>query len=125
MPHGCYLYQMKKIYYLGSCDTCRKIMKQFDFSEFEKQEIKTQPITKNQIEEMKAAAGSYESLFSKKSRKYSELELKDKSLTEDDFRELILAVYTFLKRPLIIDGNEIFIGSDKRNLERLEIHFKG
>lgn len=100
-------------------------MKQFDFSEFEKHEIKTQSITEKQLEEMKALAGNYESLFSKKSRKYSELGLKDKSLTEDDLRELILGEYTFLKRPVIIDRKEIFIGSDKKNLERLNAHFNG
>ena len=116
---------MKKIYYLQTCDTCRRILKEFNFSGFEKQEIKTQSITEKQLEEMKALAGNYESLFSKKSRKYSELGLKDKSLTEDDFRELILSEYTFLKRPVIIDGKEIFIGSDKKNLERLNAHFNG
>lgn len=116
---------MKKIYYLGSCDTCRKIMKQFDFSEFEKQEIKTQSITEKQLEEMRALAGNYESLFSKRSRKFTELGLKDKSLTEDDLRKLILGEYTFLKRPVVIDGKEIFIGSDKKNLERLDVHFNG
>lgn len=100
-------------------------MKQFDFSEFEKQEIKTQSITEKQLEEMKALAGNYEALFSKRSRKYTELGLKDKSLTEDDFRKLILGEYTFLKRPVIIDGKEIFIGSDKKNLERLDVHFSG
>lgn len=116
---------MKKIYYLGSCDACRNIMKQFDFSEFEKQEIKTQSISEKQLEEMKTLAGNYEALFSKRSRKYIELGLKDKSLTEDDFQKLILGEYTFLKRPVIIDGKEIFIGSDKKNLERLEAHFNG
>ncbi|MGB6094103.1 MAG: ArsC/Spx/MgsR family protein [Moheibacter sp.] len=116
---------MKKIYYLGSCDSCRKIMKQFDFSDFEKQEIKTQSITEKQLEELINLAGNCESLFSKKSRKYTELGLKDKSLTEDDLSELILSEYTFLKRPVIIDGKEIFFGSDKKNLERLDAHFNG
>lgn len=100
-------------------------MKQFDFSTFEKQEIKTQSITERQLDEMKTLAGNYEALFSKRSRKYIELGLKDKLLTEDDFQKLILGEYTFLKRPVIIDGKEIFIGSDKKNLERLNAHFNG
>lgn len=117
---------IEKFFTFGFADyACRKIMKQFDFSDFEKQEIKTQSITEKQLEELINLAGNCESLFSKKSRKYTELGLKDKSLTEDDLSELILSEYTFLKRPVIIDGKEIFFGSDKKNLERLDAHFNG
>lgn len=113
---------MKKIYYLQTCDTCRRIMKEFDFSEFEKQEIKTDSITVNQLEEMKNRSGSYEALFSRKAKKYKEMGLKDAELTEEDFKQYILSDYTFLKRPVVMDGNEIFIGNEKKNLERLALH---
>ena len=61
-------------------------MKQFDFSTFEKQEIKTQSITERQLDEMKTLAGNYEALFSKRSRKYIELGLKDKLLQKMIFK---------------------------------------
>lgn len=115
---------MKKIYYLQTCDTCRRILKQFNFSEFEKQEIKTEAITSDQLDEMKELAGSFESLFSRRAKKYKELGLKDKRLTEKEFQEYILSDYTFLKRPVILDGEKIFIGSDQKNLEALNMHFK-
>lgn len=110
---------MKKIYYLQTCDTCRRIMKEFDFSGFEKQEIKTESITAAQLDEMKKLSGSYESLFSRRAKKYKEMGLKDENLIEKDFQHYILSDYTFLKRPVIIIGENIFIGSDKKNLERL------
>jgi|SRR5690606_2867391 len=113
---------MKKIYYLQTCDTCRRIMKEFDFSGFEKQEIKTESITANQLDEMKNLAGSYEALFSRRAKKYKEMGLKDEVLTENDFKHYILSDYTFLKRPVIIDGNSIFIGNEKKNLEALREH---
>lgn len=110
---------MKKIYYLQTCDTCRRIMKQFDFSGFEKQEIKTEPVTAKQLDEMKKLAGSYEALFSRKAKKYKEMGLKDEMLTEKDFQHYILNDYTFLKRPVVIDGGKIFIGNEKKNLAAL------
>src|SRR5690554_254122 len=114
---------MKKIYYLQTCDTCKRIMKQFDFEGFEIQNIKTESITESQLEAMKALAGSYEALFSRRARKYKELGLKDQTLTEEDYKNYILSDYTFLKRPVIIDGDKIFIGSDKKNLEVLSAYF--
>lgn len=114
---------MKKIYYLQTCDTCKRIMKQFDFEGFDTQNIKTENITESQLEAMKALAGSYEALFSRRARKYKELELKDQTLTEEDYKNYILSDYTFLKRPVIIDGDKIFIGSEKKNLESLEQNF--
>lgn len=113
---------MKKIYYLQTCDTCRRIINENDFSAFEKQEIKTEPVTAKQLDEMKALAGSYESLFSRKAKKYKEMGLKDQILTEKDYQHYILNDYTFLKRPVVIDGSKIFIGNEKKNLENLLSH---
>jgi arsenate reductase (glutaredoxin) len=46
--------------------------------------------------------------------------LKDKNLTEKDYRDLILQEYTFLKRPVIINGKKIYIGSEKKTREALK-----
>ena len=84
------------------------------------QEIKTEKITASQLDEMKEMAGSYEALFSRRAIKYKEMGLKDKVLTEKDYRKLILEEYTFLKRPVVIISNKIFIGSEKKNVEALK-----
>ncbi|MEL4306804.1 arsenate reductase family protein [Joostella sp. CR20] len=108
---------MKKIYYLSTCDTCKKILNELDVpSDFILQDIKTDAITETQLEEMKALAGSFESLFSKRARLYKERDLKNKTLTEQDYKELILEHYTFLKRPVIINKEEIFIGNSKKTI---------
>jgi arsenate reductase (glutaredoxin) len=113
---------MKKTYYLHTCSTCQRILKETGLENkgFELQDIKTDPITATQLEEMKSMAGSYEVLFSRRAIKYKEMGLKDKSLTENDIRKLILEEYTFLKRPVVIDGDEIFIGNDKKTIEALK-----
>ena len=80
----------KKVYYLSTCDTCKRIIKDLGIGEeFEYQDIKTDKITEDQIDEMKNMAGSYESLFSRVARKYKELNLKEKNLSEEDYRQYI------------------------------------
>ena len=111
---------MKKIYYLSTCDTCKRIIKESGIDDrYDFQDIKTEAITESQLDQMKEMSGSYESLFSRQARKYKELDLKNKSLSENDYRKLILEEYTFLKRPVVIIENEIFIGNAKKNVETL------
>ncbi len=98
-------------------------MKHANISEqtgFELQDIRTQPMTSAQLDEMKERSGSFESLFSRRALKYKELGLKDKVLTEDDYKKYILAHDTFLKRPVVILGDQIFIGSEKKNIAALK-----
>ena len=113
---------MKKVYHLGNCTTCQAIIKEtgIDKKGFDMQEIKTEKITASQLDEMKKMAGSYEALFSRRAIKYKEMGLKDKVLTEKDYRKLILEEYTFLKRPVVIINNKMFIGSEKKNVEALK-----
>ena len=73
---------------------------------------------------MKELAGSYEALFSRRAQNYKKLGLKDVALTEDDIKNYILTDYTFLKRPVVIDNDVIFIGNEKKNLELLAAHLK-
>jgi len=108
---------MKKIYYLSTCDTCKRILNELQpIDGFELQDIKPDAITSSQIEEMQALSGSYEALFSKRARLYKERNLKDQTLTEENYKELILEHYTFLKRPVIIMNDTIFIGNSKKEV---------
>lgn len=110
---------MKKVYYLKTCDTCRRILKELDLSsEFELQDIKSEAISVTQLDEMKALAGSYEALFSKRSQLYKKMDLKHQELTEKDFKAYILEHYTFLKRPVIIIDDTICIGNSKTTIEK-------
>jgi arsenate reductase len=118
---------MKKIYHLGNCTTCQAIIKDtaIDQQGFEMQDIKTEKITPEQLEAMKQATGSYGSLFSRRAMKYKEMGLKDKPLTESDYRQLILDEYTFLKRPVVFVNNKVFVGSEKKTVEALKKAING
>ena len=109
-----------KIYYLASCDTCRKIIKSLPNSDrLEFHDIRQNPITEQELEELHSLSGSYEALFSKKAQLYKSLDLKNKTLTEDDYKRYLLQHYTFLSRPVILLNDEIFIGNTQPNILKL------
>ncbi|WP_034920151.1 arsenate reductase family protein [Gillisia sp. CAL575] len=113
---------MKKIYHLSSCSTCKRILNELEpSSAYILQDIKQDPITEEQLDEMYELAGSYESLFSKRAQLYKEKNLKNETLDETNYQNLILEHYTFLKRPVIINNDEIFIGNSKKTVEAAKI----
>ena len=106
---------MRKIYHLSTCNTCQRIIKEMNNGEgFELQDIKTQAITPAQLDDMYSKAGSYEGLFSRRAMKYRSLGLNEMQLDEADYRKWILEEYTFLKRPVILIDDEIFVGNSKK-----------
>lgn len=110
---------MRKIYHLSTCSTCQRILKSLlaEASDVELQDIKTEPMTEAQVDEMAKLAGSYEALFSRRAMKYKSMGLGDKDLKESDYRALILKEYTFLKRPVMLIDGAIFVGNAKSTTE--------
>jgi arsenate reductase (glutaredoxin) len=105
----------KKIYLLSTCSTCQRILKDWSpGKDVVLQDIKTEKITPGELDEMAELAGGYERLFSRIALKYRSLGLKEKNLGENDYRKYILEEYTFLKRPVLIIGKEIFIGNSPK-----------
>lgn len=114
---------MKKLYHLSTCDTCKRIITELNLpTDVILQDIKTEAITSSQLEEMRVLSGSYEALFSKRARLYKEKNLKDVSLSEDDYKAYILEHYTFLKRPVLIYNDQIFIGNSKKTITLAKNH---
>ena len=108
---------MKKIYHLATCSTCQRIIKELgDVSDFTLQNIKEEKITGAQLQQMAKMAGSFEALFSRRAMKFRAMGLHEKQLTEKDYRDLILKEYTFLKRPVIIIDDKIFVGNAKKTV---------
>lgn len=106
---------MKKIYLLASCSTCQRILKEWNVDEtVEIQNIKTDSMTAEQVDHMIKLAGSAAELFSKKAMKYRSMKLNERELSEKEMRDLIISEYTFLKRPVLIVKDEIFIGNSKK-----------
>ncbi|AQS94998.1 arsenate reductase [Polaribacter sp. BM10] len=111
---------MRKVYFLQTCDTCKRILKEVNTDGFVRQEIKGNPVNVAQLEEMHKLAGSYEALFNKRAKLYKAMDLKNQEISEADYRQYILDEYTFLKRPVFIVDNEIFIGNSKKVVAELK-----
>jgi arsenate reductase len=106
-----------KIYYLATCDTCRKIIKSLPNADrLTFHDIRQNPITENELEEMHQLSGSYEALFSKKAQLYKSMNLKNQSLSGTDYKKYLLEHYTFLSRPVFIIDEKIYIGNGQKNI---------
>ena len=112
---------MKKVYFLQTCDTCKRILKEVNTDDFELQEIKSNPINATQLAEMYALSSGYENLFNKRARLCKSLDLKSKTISETNYKQYLLDEYTFLKRPVFIVDNEIFIGNNKSVVAALKV----
>ena len=109
---------MKNVYFLKTCNTCTRIINELNLSDdFKFQEIKSEPLTAKQVDELAKLAGSYEALFSKRAKLYKDMGLKNQNLTEKDFKHYLLEHYTFLSRPVIVINDKIFVGNSKKTIE--------
>lgn len=104
-----------KFYYLATCDTCKRIMNELALPDtLSLREIKSKPLTEQEVDSIAKKAGSYEAMFSKRARKYRELGLNNQSLTEADYRKYLLFDYTFLKRPVLETQELAIAGNSKK-----------
>ena len=111
---------MKKAYYLSSCTSCDRILKEVKDHHFQLQDIKSDAITEEQLDQMCQFTNSYKDLFNKRARKYKSMGLNYENLKEEDFKNLILKEYTFLKRPVFIFDDEVFVGNSKKTIDALK-----
>ncbi len=94
-----------------------------DLTDWSFREIKSEPVTEKELAEMYRLTNSYEALFSRKSTQIKARNIDVKSLKENDFKKLLLDHYSFLKRPVFITDDQIFVGNEKANLEKLTEYF--
>ena len=107
---------MNKIFHLSSCNTCQRILKELDAENrgITLQDIKVQNVSAEELDAMAKKTGSYEALFSRRAIKFRSMGLNEMDLTEKDYRKYILEEYTFLKRPVMWIGGELFVGNTKK-----------
>ncbi len=115
---------MKKVFYLSTCDTCKKILDTLNLPEdIELQDLKTQNIETSDLEYLREQVSSYEDLLNKRARIYKELNLKERTLEERGIKTLILEHYTLLKRPVIVYQDAFFLGNSKATKQELQDYF--
>ena len=78
---------MKKAYYLSSCSTCDRILKEVKDHHFQLQDIKFDAITEEQIDQMYQFTNCYEVLFSKRDPKVSVKDLMIRKLKKERMQD--------------------------------------
>ena len=102
------------VYLLPNCKTCQRVHADLEAARpgaWRVRDIKAEPLTEGEVDELARLAGGYEPLFSRRAVLYRQRGLKEQTLGEDDYRRLMLEHYTFLKRPVMRVGDELFVGS--------------
>ncbi|MBS2097964.1 arsenate reductase family protein [Carboxylicivirga linearis] len=109
-----------KAYIIKSCGTCKRILKGVkEYGNIEIIDIKVAPLSVDEVDGLARKAGSYEAIFNKQSKKYREEGLAHKQLNEEDIRRYIIDEYTFLKRPIFLIDEMIFIGNSNKSVSSL------
>lgn len=100
-------------YWLENCSTCQKAKKyleRHDIGNYEIRDIKNNPLSRNEIENLSAKLGGAENLFSRRAIKYREMKLNERELTAPEMIDLMVGEYTFLKRPITVIGDNAVAG---------------
>ena len=104
--------EMRVFYYLSSCSSCKKILKTLQLtSNIQQVDIKKNPLDEVQLGQILKLSGSYEVLFSRRAQLYTKRNLKAQKLGENQYKNILLEHYSFLKRPVLCYDKHIFIGN--------------
>jgi len=102
-----------EFYGLPNCTTCQKALRRLDYhrvSDIKKRNIKEEPLAREEVERLAKLLGGAANLFSRRSNKFRELGLKDKTLSAGEMLDLMCGEYTFLKRPILVIDNKAVAG---------------
>lgn len=90
-----------------------------NIEEWERIDIKSENISAEDLDLIAKKSGTYEAVFSKRARKFRSEGWNEKQLSEQDYRGLILKEYTFLKRPVFLIDDQVFVGNSKKTVSAL------
>ena len=108
---------MRVFYYLSSCSTCKKIENQLILGESVKKiDIKKKKLTEQELKTLHEKVGNYEGLINKRAQLFKQRKIDYKKLEEKDFKNLLLEHYTFIKRPILIYDEKIFVGNSPKTI---------
>ena len=109
---------MRKVFHLSTCNTCQKILTDtYASTVCALQDIKVQNIQEEELDWLASKVGSYEALFNRKAIKFRLIKQQQPEITEGGYRQLILDEYTFLKRPVIIVDEGVYVGNLSKNVQ--------
>jgi arsenate reductase len=111
-----------EVYGLPYCTTCQRAMQHLQERGVTVQnfrDVKTQPLTRGEVEDLARKVGSADKLFSRRAMKYRQMGLHEQQLSEDDLLRLMTEEYTFVTRPVIVRGDRATAGFSAKRIDEL------
>ncbi len=110
---------MIQIYTTPSCASCRKAKKWFDQYKipYSEKNIFSIKLSKDDIYKMLAnSENGFEDIISTRSKVFKEKQLDPDSMSTQELVDFIIANPSILKRPIIIDDNELQVGYNNEDI---------
>ncbi len=110
------------LYWLPRCSTCQKAAKYLADQGVAIEvfrDLKSERLSREEIENLAAIIGGTEKLFSRRAIKYRELKLNERDLTEREMAELMMEEYTFIKRPVFVFGGRGTAGFAEKEFQKI------
>ena len=109
--------------HLFTCDTCRRIKKEIGLpAYFNSHDLKKAPIPDDVLNHLLHQFKPIE-LVNKRSRFIRANGLKPDTMDDQSLIKYLKEEYSFMKRPIIIDGDTIFIGNSKKTVQEMKEYF--
>ena len=100
-------------YWLPNCSTCQKARRYIErhgIKNFELRDIKENPLTSAEVENLAKMLGGADELFSRRAVKYREMKLGEREVSKTEMLDLMADEYTFLKRPILVMKGKAIAG---------------
>ena len=108
---------MGYFFYMSNCSTCKRILNELSLpDDVALIDIKKEPLTPLMLEELYQLIGGYETLINKRAQLFKKQNIDPQNLSESIAKDLLLDHYTFLKRPVLVYREKIFVGNWKSEL---------
>lgn len=93
----------------------KKWMEEHDV-EFEFIDIKKDPLSRDELKELEFKVG-LDVLVNRRGRKWRDLGLANKELTDEELFEQLLEHQTMIKRPVLLKDESVLVGYDEESFE--------
>ncbi|MBD3616051.1 MAG: Spx/MgsR family RNA polymerase-binding regulatory protein [Gracilimonas sp.] len=103
---------------INNCNKIRDTKKWMEEQgvEFEFIDVKKAPLTREELKELEFKVG-LDVLINKRGRKWRDLGLAEKDLSEEELFEQLLEHQTMIKRPVLIKDESVLVGYDEESFE--------
>ncbi|MEX0722654.1 MAG: arsenate reductase family protein [Gracilimonas sp.] len=103
---------------IKNCNKIRDTKKWMEENEVEYEfiDVKKDPFTRDELKELEFKVG-LDVLVNKRGRKWRDLGLADKDLSDDELFEQLLKHQTMIKRPVLLKEESVLVGYDEESFE--------